>query len=80
MNETLDRPSLAAQAPVTDESTQDNRASAASVDAERAAAERRCEMIAVAAYYRSLHRGSQAGFELEDWLDAEKEIDQRLAA
>lgn len=80
MSETLDRPSLALQAPVAGESTEGNVASATMKDAESAAAQRRCEMIAVAAYYRSLHRGSQAGFELEDWLDAEKEIDRRLAA
>lgn len=80
MNETLDRPGLALQGPVAVQSTEDTMASATIKDAESVAAQRRCEMIAVAAYYRSLHRGSQAGFELEDWLDAEKEIDRRLAA
>jgi hypothetical protein len=34
--------------------------------------------IARAAYLRSLSRGFQPGFELEDWLAAEAEVDQRL--
>jgi len=32
------------------------------------------EMVAVAAYFRSLGRGFQPGHELEDWLAAENEI------
>jgi hypothetical protein len=34
--------------------------------------------IAEAAYFRSQHRGFTPGHELEDWLAAEEEIDQRL--
>jgi hypothetical protein len=34
--------------------------------------------IARAAYLRSQTRGFQPGFELEDWLAAEAEVDQRL--
>jgi hypothetical protein len=34
--------------------------------------------IAKAAYFRSEHRGFQPGYELEDWLAAEEEVDQRL--
>jgi hypothetical protein len=34
--------------------------------------------IARAAYFRSQSRGFQPGFELEDWLAAEAEIDRRL--
>jgi hypothetical protein len=33
--------------------------------------------IARAAYLRSQNRGFQPGFELEDWLAAEAEVDQR---
>jgi hypothetical protein len=34
--------------------------------------------IAEAAYFRSQHRGFMPGHELEDWLAAEEEVDQRL--
>jgi hypothetical protein len=34
--------------------------------------------IAEAAYFRSLRRGFAPGHELEDWLAAEEEVDQRL--
>ncbi len=34
--------------------------------------------IAEAAYFRAEHRGFAAGHELEDWLAAEEEVDQRL--
>jgi hypothetical protein len=37
--------------------------------------ERRNAMIAEAAYYRAERRGFESGFELEDWLEAEAEID-----
>ncbi|HMK85107.1 MAG TPA: DUF2934 domain-containing protein [Steroidobacteraceae bacterium] len=33
--------------------------------------------IAEAAYYRSQHRGFAPGHELEDWLAAEAEVEQR---
>jgi hypothetical protein len=33
--------------------------------------------IAKAAYFRSQHRGFIPGYELEDWLAAEQEIDRR---
>lgn len=39
---------------------------------------RRYEMIAEAAYYRALARGFSPGCELQDWLQAEQEIDMRL--
>jgi hypothetical protein len=34
--------------------------------------------IALAAYFRSQHRGFKPGHEMEDWLAAEAEVDQRL--
>ena len=34
--------------------------------------------IAQAAYFRSQHRGFKPGHEMEDWLAAEAEVDQRL--
>lgn len=34
--------------------------------------------IALAAYFRSQHRGFKPGYEMEDWLAAEAEVDQRL--
>lgn len=36
-------------------------------------------MIAEAAYFLSESRGFEPGWELEDWLNAEWELDQRLA-
>ena len=32
------------------------------------------EMVAVNAYYRAEKRGFEDGYELEDWLEAEREI------
>ena len=39
----------------------------------------RQEQIAELAYFRALNRGFEPGHELEDWLAAEAEIDQRNA-
>jgi hypothetical protein len=36
--------------------------------------------IAEAAYWRSERRGFTAGYELDDWLEAEREIDREIAA
>jgi hypothetical protein len=36
-------------------------------------------MIAQCAYYRAESRGWVAGGELEDWLDAERQVDALLA-
>jgi hypothetical protein len=35
------------------------------------------ERVAELAYYRALQRGFEPGHEIEDWLAAEAEIDQR---
>lgn len=40
--------------------------------------EHRASLIAEAAYFRSERRGFAAGYELEDWLAAEAEVDARL--
>lgn len=40
--------------------------------------EDRYEMIAENAYFRAERRGFQPGFELDDWLAAEQEVDARL--
>jgi hypothetical protein len=40
----------------------------------------RQEMIAVAAYYRALRRSFEPGHDLEDWLEAEAEVDAALRA
>ena len=42
--------------------------------------EDRRQMIAVAAYQRASERGFAAGHEMDDWLAAEREVDQRLGA
>ena len=39
----------------------------------------RARMIAERAYYLAAERGFAAGAELDDWLTAEREIDQRIA-
>ncbi len=42
--------------------------------------QQRYEMVAQAAYYRAAERGFSPGNELEDWIAAEAEIEQLLAA
>jgi hypothetical protein len=42
-------------------------------------AEQRLDMIAAAAYYRAERRGFAAGGEVDDWLAAEREIDEHIA-
>jgi hypothetical protein len=37
-------------------------------------------LIAEAAYYRAKQRGFKPGYELEDWIQAEAEVRQRLDA
>jgi hypothetical protein len=37
-------------------------------------------MIAEAAYYRAERRGFSPGFELEDWLESENELNTRIQA
>ena len=43
------------------------------------AAEREC-LVATAAYYRAGRRGFAPGQELEDWLEAEREIERQLGS
>ncbi|HXH72465.1 MAG TPA: DUF2934 domain-containing protein [Mariprofundaceae bacterium] len=38
----------------------------------------RRNMVAEAAYYRAQQRDFAAGNEMEDWLEAEKEVDRQL--
>jgi hypothetical protein len=38
------------------------------------------ERIAAAAYQRATERDFEPGFELDDWLSAEREIDEQIAA
>lgn len=42
--------------------------------------ERRRALIAEAAYFRAQRRGFAPGFETEDWLSAESEVDTALTA
>jgi hypothetical protein len=48
------------------------------VSSESISPEARRAMIAEAAYYRAQQRGFTSGYELEDWLQAEQEIDAAL--
>ena len=43
-----------------------------------ASAQKRYEMIAEAAYFRAADRDFAPGHEIEDWLAAEKEVEQLL--
>ena len=52
----------------------------ASVVAAMLVPETRASMIAQAAYYRAERRGFDPGHELDDWLDAEAEIDRLITA
>ncbi len=40
----------------------------------------RLERIALAAYYKAQARGFVPGHEMDDWLEAQAEIDQQVAA
>lgn len=41
-------------------------------------AEDRRHMISIAAYHKAQQRGFAPGWEMQDWLEAEREIDQAL--
>ncbi len=43
-------------------------------------AEERRQWIATAAYFKAERRGFAAGYEAEDWRDAELEIENRIVA
>jgi hypothetical protein len=64
--------------------TADNRleARAASEEGSRLppTAQQRQQMIAVAAYHRAQRRNFDPGHELEDWLEAEAEVDAQFQA
>lgn len=47
--------------------------------ATRVSPQERMQMIATAAYFRAESRGFQAGGELQDWLEAELQIDQLIS-
>lgn len=46
---------------------------------QQVAAEQREDMVRTAAYFRAIQRGFAEGHAEEDWLAAEREIDERLA-
>lgn len=56
------------------------KANAAAGSANRVDGDARRAMIAQGAYFRAEHRGFAAGYELEDWLEAEREIAHMLDA
>lgn len=56
------------------------RANGAAHDSHPLDGEQRTHMIAEAAYYRALQRGFTGGSPQEDWLAAEREIDESLMA
>ena len=48
-------------------------------EVQKVTAEERLHMISEAAYYRAEHRCFQCGCQVQDWLEAEIEIDKLLA-
>lgn len=56
-------------------SAADSDAECGSPTATCEATEKRCCMIAEAAYFRALERNFAPGMEIDDWLEAEREID-----
>jgi len=70
-----DRPLVTAKG-VTAET---ERANLSAADDSRLDDERRRAEIALAAYYRAERRGFGGNGELDDWLQAEREIDNRMA-
>ena len=67
-----------APVPVTATATGTRRIRAISVSVTSRYHEDRHASIALAAYFRSESRGFAPGHEVEDWLAAEEEVDQRL--
>ena len=62
------------------QATSNREAQASAVEGDEAINEvARERLVAMAAYYRAERRGFGAGGELEDWLAAEREIDQNRA-
>jgi hypothetical protein len=59
--------------------TKQSRTAAAKIDS-KIDVEKRHALIAEAAYLRSERRGFEPGHEVEDWLEAETEIDLALTA
>jgi hypothetical protein len=55
-----------------------NRAGDGPTRSQGTSTEERYRMIAAAAYFRSEKRGFARGYEVEDWLTAEREIDEKL--
>ena len=55
------------------------KATAASLDSTGVSSEEKHQLIAKAAYFRAERRSFVSGYELEDWLDAEAEIEKILS-
>lgn len=74
---TTEKPSKrkARRSTVSDDHRTGSDGGAAGDEDGRLTAQRRHEMISVAAYYRAECRGFEPGCEHEDWLAAEEEID-----
>ena len=65
---------------VRDDKLDEQAESAGAIPERPASAEERQQMIAEAAYFLSQGRNFEPGQELEDWLAAEAQIDNRLRA
>ncbi len=74
----LAKPARARSAGAEKKATETQRIKDVSVTVTSRHREDRHASIALAAYFRSESRGFAPGHEVEDWLAAEEEVDQRL--
>jgi hypothetical protein len=77
---TADKPAAAAKPTATKPAAAKKPASNAARKATKleVTPEQRHFMIAEAAYYRAERRGFEGGYEWQDWMDAEAEIDRLI--
>ena len=71
-----ERPPTTTRQPVAEETV----AQPATADKTYWTDEMRQEEISRRAYYRAEQRGFSPGYEMEDWLAAEKEVNERMGA
>ena len=75
---TIGTEKIPASRQVTQTTTKAARRSGAGQRRHPVGAEERERIIAMAAYYRAERRGFAPGYEMEDWCEAEAEIDRQL--
>ncbi len=71
------KPAVSAKAKKVSVTAKPARSSAKPVN--QVSGEERIEMIRTAAYFISQQRGYHGNYELDDWVEAEREIDGRIS-